>query len=155
MAKTASPDEAVYAATKAAVRAFARTLAAELVSRDVRVNSVAPGLIDTPTHGVAGATPTSAPSSSEAAGRAPRCSASAPPYAVVDEVATSPPSPRPRSRWTMVSGHAAAPASAASTRSCTCATVSRSAQRWSIGQVRCGQGLHSTGTRATAWRGSA
>lgn len=57
MAKTASPDEAVYAATKAAVRAFARTLAAELVARNVRVNTVAPGFIDTPTFGVAGATP--------------------------------------------------------------------------------------------------
>lgn len=56
MAKTASPDEAVYAATKAAVRAFARSLAAELVARDVRVNTVAPGFVDTPTFGVAGAT---------------------------------------------------------------------------------------------------
>lgn len=57
MAKTASPDEAVYAATKAAVRAFARSFAAELVAHDVRVNTVAPGYIDTPTLGVAGATP--------------------------------------------------------------------------------------------------
>ena len=56
MAKTASPDEAVYAATKAAVRAFARTLAAELVTRDIRVNTVAPGFIDTPTLGVASLT---------------------------------------------------------------------------------------------------
>ena len=56
MAKTASPGEAVYAATKAAVRAFARVLAAELVARDIRVNTVAPGFIDTPTLGVAGAT---------------------------------------------------------------------------------------------------
>lgn len=56
MAKTASPDEAVYAATKAAVRGFARTLAAELVARDIRVNTVAPGFIETPTFGVAGAT---------------------------------------------------------------------------------------------------
>ncbi len=55
MAKTASADEAVYAATKAAVRAFSRTLAADLVARDVRVNTVAPGFIDTPTFGVPGA----------------------------------------------------------------------------------------------------
>lgn len=55
MAKTASPDEAVYAATKAAVRAFSRVLAAELVAGGVRVNTVAPGFVDTPTFGVAGA----------------------------------------------------------------------------------------------------
>ena len=55
-AKTASPEEAVYAAAKAAVRAFARTLAAEVVTRDIRVNTVAPGFIDTPTLGVPGAT---------------------------------------------------------------------------------------------------
>jgi NAD(P)-dependent dehydrogenase (short-subunit alcohol dehydrogenase family) len=55
MAKTASADEAVYAATKAAVRAFSRSLAADQVRRGVRVNTVAPGFIDTPTLGVAGA----------------------------------------------------------------------------------------------------
>ena len=55
VAKTASPEEAVYAATKAAVRAYARVLAAELVDRGIRVNTVAPGFIDTPTLGVAGA----------------------------------------------------------------------------------------------------
>jgi hypothetical protein len=55
VAKTAAADEAVYAATKAAVRAFSRSLAADLVGRVVRVDTVAPGFIDTPTLGVAGA----------------------------------------------------------------------------------------------------
>ena len=38
----------VYAASKAAVRSFARTWAAELRSRSIRVNAVSPGTIDTP-----------------------------------------------------------------------------------------------------------
>jgi len=38
----------VYSATKAALRSFSRTLAAELVARNIRVNSVAPGPIETP-----------------------------------------------------------------------------------------------------------
>jgi len=38
----------VYAATKAAMRSFARTMAAELVGRNIRVNTVAPGPIITP-----------------------------------------------------------------------------------------------------------
>jgi NAD(P)-dependent dehydrogenase (short-subunit alcohol dehydrogenase family) len=38
----------VYAASKAAVRSFARTWAAELNSRSIRVNAVSPGTIDTP-----------------------------------------------------------------------------------------------------------
>jgi NAD(P)-dependent dehydrogenase (short-subunit alcohol dehydrogenase family) len=37
-----------YAATKAALRSLARTAAAELVSRGIRVNTVAPGPIETP-----------------------------------------------------------------------------------------------------------
>lgn len=37
----------VYFATKAAVRSFARTLAAELASRKIRVNAVSPGYIST------------------------------------------------------------------------------------------------------------
>ncbi len=40
----------------------------------------------------------------------------------------------------------------ASTSARTCATCSRFAQRWSIGQRRCGHGLHSTCTRATRCR---
>lgn len=43
----------VYAGSKAAVRAFAQVLAAEMLSRGVRVNTVGPGFIDTPTLGVA------------------------------------------------------------------------------------------------------
>lgn len=54
---TASPGLAVYAATKAAVRAFAQVMAAELLPRRIRVNMVAPGFIDTPTLGVAEASP--------------------------------------------------------------------------------------------------
>src|SRR5437868_12795671 len=40
-----------YAATKAALRSLARTAAAELVDRGIRVNSVAPGPIVTPIFG--------------------------------------------------------------------------------------------------------
>jgi NAD(P)-dependent dehydrogenase (short-subunit alcohol dehydrogenase family) len=41
----------IYSATKAAVRSFARTAAAELRSRNIRVNAVAPGPIATPIFG--------------------------------------------------------------------------------------------------------
>lgn len=44
----------VYAATKAAVRSLARTLSAELAPRGVRVNSISPGLIETPIYGKLG-----------------------------------------------------------------------------------------------------
>lgn len=43
-----SPAFSVYAATKAAVRSLARSWAAELVERGIRVNVVAPGPIGTP-----------------------------------------------------------------------------------------------------------
>ncbi|HEY6880772.1 MAG TPA: glucose 1-dehydrogenase [Polyangiales bacterium] len=41
----------VYAATKAAVRSFARTLATELVPLGIRVNAVSPGPTETAIHG--------------------------------------------------------------------------------------------------------
>jgi NAD(P)-dependent dehydrogenase (short-subunit alcohol dehydrogenase family) len=44
----------VYAATKAAMRSFTRSLAAELVDRKIRVNAVAPGPIETPIFGRTG-----------------------------------------------------------------------------------------------------
>ncbi|MFG1908289.1 SDR family NAD(P)-dependent oxidoreductase [Kribbella sp. NPDC048928] len=47
MASTGYPGAAAYAASKAALVAFAKTLAAEVVADRVRVNVVAPGVIDT------------------------------------------------------------------------------------------------------------
>ena len=44
---------ATYGAAKAALRSFARTLAAELLPREIRVNAVTPGPIDTPILGKA------------------------------------------------------------------------------------------------------
>jgi NAD(P)-dependent dehydrogenase (short-subunit alcohol dehydrogenase family) len=48
------PGTSVYAATKAALRSLARTAAAELVERNIRVNAVAPGPIVTPIFGRTG-----------------------------------------------------------------------------------------------------
>src|SRR4029453_3093747 len=42
------PANSVYSATKAAVRAFARTWTTDLQHRRIRVNAVSPGPIDTP-----------------------------------------------------------------------------------------------------------
>jgi NAD(P)-dependent dehydrogenase (short-subunit alcohol dehydrogenase family) len=42
------PEHGVYAATKAAVRSFARTWAMEWKDRGIRVNTLSPGAIDTP-----------------------------------------------------------------------------------------------------------
>ncbi len=42
------PNTSVYSASKAAVRNLARTLSAELLPRGIRVNSIAPGPIETP-----------------------------------------------------------------------------------------------------------
>ena len=45
------PDSSVYAASKAALISFAKTLSAELVGRGVRVNVVSPGPVTTPLYG--------------------------------------------------------------------------------------------------------
>ena len=50
-----TPSFSVYGATKAAIRSFARTWAAELADRGIRVNTVVPGPIETP--GLVGLTP--------------------------------------------------------------------------------------------------
>ncbi|MEV7192473.1 SDR family oxidoreductase [Streptomyces sp. NPDC093510] len=50
------PGLSAYSASKEAMRGFAHVLAAELLPRRIRVNSVAPGYIDTPTMGVPGLT---------------------------------------------------------------------------------------------------
>ena len=42
------PSNSVYAATKAAVRSFARTWTTDLKARRIRVNAVSPGATDTP-----------------------------------------------------------------------------------------------------------
>src|SRR5271170_5417693 len=47
------PSLAAYLASKTALRSFTRVLAAELLPREIRVNSVAPGPIDTPIIGKA------------------------------------------------------------------------------------------------------
>jgi len=44
----AAPDYAVYAACKAAVLNFTRTMAVELADHNIRVNAIAPDYIDTP-----------------------------------------------------------------------------------------------------------
>lgn len=45
------PGATVYAASKAAIRSLARTFAAELVDRGIRVNTLSPGPIETPIFG--------------------------------------------------------------------------------------------------------
>jgi NAD(P)-dependent dehydrogenase (short-subunit alcohol dehydrogenase family) len=51
-----SPNSSVYAATKAAVRSFARSLSSELLTRGIRVNAVSPGPTETPIFGKTGLT---------------------------------------------------------------------------------------------------
>ncbi len=59
--KLGRPLTSLYTATKAAVRALGRSLAAELLSRGIRVNVLSPGMTDTPiitrSGGLPGATP--------------------------------------------------------------------------------------------------
>lgn len=49
-----TPMATIYAATKAAVRSFARTMTGELIGRGIRVNAVSPGPIETPIFGRTG-----------------------------------------------------------------------------------------------------
>jgi NAD(P)-dependent dehydrogenase (short-subunit alcohol dehydrogenase family) len=51
---TGNPGTSAYSATKAALRSFARTTAAELAGRGIRVNVVSPGPIVTPIFGRTG-----------------------------------------------------------------------------------------------------
>jgi NAD(P)-dependent dehydrogenase (short-subunit alcohol dehydrogenase family) len=52
--KKAFPSSSVYAATKAAVRSFGRTIAVEVAPRKIRVNTISPGPIATPIYGKMG-----------------------------------------------------------------------------------------------------
>ncbi|VEB35123.1 SDR family oxidoreductase [Legionella cherrii] len=54
---TGRATASVYSATKAAVRSMARTFAASLLERKIRVNAVSPGPIDTPLWFVEGGLP--------------------------------------------------------------------------------------------------
>lgn len=53
-ASSGAPNVSVYAATKAAVRSFGRSFAAEFAPRNVRVNIVSPGPIETTIFGKTG-----------------------------------------------------------------------------------------------------
>jgi NAD(P)-dependent dehydrogenase (short-subunit alcohol dehydrogenase family) len=48
VSSTGSPGLAVYSASKAAVRSFARTFTSDLKDREIRVNAVSPGVIPSP-----------------------------------------------------------------------------------------------------------
>ncbi|MET8267681.1 SDR family oxidoreductase [Micromonospora arida] len=57
-ASNGTPAFSVYAASKAAIRSFGRTWAAELIGRKIRVNTLLPGSTETP--GLAGLAPSPA-----------------------------------------------------------------------------------------------
>jgi NAD(P)-dependent dehydrogenase (short-subunit alcohol dehydrogenase family) len=50
------PGLSVFSGSRAAVRSFARVLAAELLPKGIRVNAISPGFVRTPSMGVDGAT---------------------------------------------------------------------------------------------------
>ena len=52
------PNSSVYAASKAALQSFIRTLSGELITRGIRLNAVSPGPISTPLYGKLGFTET-------------------------------------------------------------------------------------------------
>ena len=47
MAQTGNPGQANYTASKAGIEGMTRTLARELAGRNIRVNAIAPGFIQT------------------------------------------------------------------------------------------------------------
>ena len=51
------PNSSVYAASKAALISFTRTLSGELIARGIRVNAVSPGPVSTPLYGKLGFSP--------------------------------------------------------------------------------------------------
>jgi NAD(P)-dependent dehydrogenase (short-subunit alcohol dehydrogenase family) len=53
-ARLGVPNSSVYAASKAALITFAKTLSAELLPRGIRVNVVSPGPVTTPLYGKLG-----------------------------------------------------------------------------------------------------
>ena len=57
IANLGRPGTSVVSASKAAVRSLARTFAAELIDRGIRVNAVSPGAIATPFHSKTGLPP--------------------------------------------------------------------------------------------------
>ena len=58
-ASSGGPNMSIYSATKAAVRSFSRTFAAELAPRNITVNALSPGPIETPIFGKTGLDQTS------------------------------------------------------------------------------------------------
>ena len=89
----------VYSATKAAVRSLARTLAAELAPRNIRVNVISPGAIETPILGKVGLTQEQLTAGSKAPSNAFRLVASAGQRRWPQPRCTSPPTPpSPRER---------------------------------------------------------